>query len=947
MQRAAKSDPRDEVFLEIVTNLKEERSKKEKKKRRKNKEVEVPGVAETKEIDSGFKDFCGELFLVDDAKEKEKPEPDNVAAIVSEAVETDPAEVPDNAVLRKLLRGPRYFDPPDNSWGACYNCGEEGHTSVNCTSARRKKPCFVCGSFEHNAKQCSKGRDCFICKQQGHRAKDCPEKYKTSKICLKCGDLGHEMFMCRNDYCPDDLKEIQCYICGTYGHLCCKGYTDPGPREVSCYRCGHSGHTGLACSGSRWDTTNDMVHTTVTATASSCYKCSIVGHFARECTSSMKASKRNREPSTPKHKSPKKKRDQLESRSAPHDIGKTRKKKKHQSIEFSSPVKPKHRGGWITEDPEDYYTSKSKDNYWRSPATPRDRKARNPYSNGGDYASSSYSSKNPRKINFHDSPSNGSNRYHQRRYSASRFGNNSNGGAGRNNEWWECDKWSRESPISEGFRRGMGEYGERDPSLVKRIGAATAIETRATAIHYDFAPGLAVCRDPRWGQCYESYSEDTKIVRAMTEIVPGLQGDIPPGSKKGVPFLAGKTKVAACAKYYVGDGGTTNGTDKGNTVIDSHELLSIHMPPYVDSIRKGVASIMVGYSSWNGKKMHVNHDLVTGFLKEKLKFKGFVISGWAGVAKITNPPHINYSSSVQASILAGIDIVMLPDIFTDFVDDLTFQVKNGIIPMSRIDDAVRRVLRVKFTMGLFENPFTDLSLVNELGSQEHRKLATEAVRRSLVLLKNGKRANQPLLPLEKKVKKVLVAGTHADNFGYQCGGFTVDWQGVTGNNLILGTTILNAIKNTVDPSTQVVHIENPNADLVKSHEFSYAIVVVGEPAYAEEGGDSKNLTIIEPGPSTIRNVCGVVRCVVVVVSGRPLTIKPYVDQIDALVAAWLPGTEGQGVADVLFGDYGFTGKLPITWFKSVDQLPMNVGDPHYDPLFPFGFGLTTKPRQGI
>ncbi|KAH6774819.1 Glycosyl hydrolase family protein [Perilla frutescens var. frutescens] len=333
-----------------------------------------------------------------------------------------------------------------------------------------------------------------------------------------------------------------------------------------------------------------------------------------------------------------------------------------------------------------------------------------------------------------------------------------------------------------------------DPSLVKRIGAATAIETRATAIHYDFAPGLAVCRDPRWGQCYESYSEDTKIVRAMTEIVPGLQGDIPPGSKKGVPFLAGKTKVAACAKYYVGDGGTINGTDKGNTVIDSHELLSIHMPPYVDSIQKGVASVMVGYSSWNGKKMHVNHDLVTGFLKEKLKFKGFVISGWAGVAKITNPPHINYSSSVQASILAGIDIVMLPDIFTDFVDDLTFQVKNGIIPMSRIDDAVRRVLRVKFTMGLFENPFTDLSLVNELGSQEHRKLATEAVRRSLVLLKNGKRANQPLLPLEKKVKKVLVAGTHADNLGYQCGGFTVDWQGVTGNDLILGIAFIPSMR---------------------------------------------------------------------------------------------------------------------------------------------------------
>ncbi|XP_057782104.1 protein AIR2-like isoform X2 [Salvia miltiorrhiza] len=415
MRRAAKNDPWGDGVAEVVENLKEERSKREKKKkRRKSKEVELPGDA------------------VDNVKEKDKPEIDNTAEVASIAVETNPVEVSDNAVLRKLLRGPRYFDPPDNSWGACYNCGEEGHTTVNCTSARRKKPCFVCGSFEHNAKQCSKGRDCFICKQQGHRAKDCPERYKSSKICLKCGDLGHEMFSCRNDYCPDDLKEIQCYVCGTYGHLCCKDYGDPGPKAFSCYRCGLSGHTGLACSGfhSRWDT-NDK------APDSSCYKCGIVGHFARECTSSMKASKRNREPSTPKHKSPKKKRDHLETRSASHDIGKAWKGKKSKGIEFYSAAKPKHKGGWITEDPGDYHSSKSQDNYWRSPATPRDRKSRNPYSNG-DYASSSHSSKRPRKINFNDSPSNGSNRYHQRRYTASRFGNNSNGygGVGRNDDWW-------------------------------------------------------------------------------------------------------------------------------------------------------------------------------------------------------------------------------------------------------------------------------------------------------------------------------------------------------------------------------------------------------------------------------------------------------------------------------------------------------------------------------
>nr|GLL32427.1 uncharacterized protein LOC109191663 isoform X2 [Ipomoea trifida] len=308
-----------------------------------------------------------------------------------------------------------------------------------------------------------------------------------------------------------------------------------------------------------------------------------------------------------------------------------------------------------------------------------------------------------------------------------------------------------------------------DPELVKRIGAATALEVRATGIPYAFAPCIAVCRDPRWGRCYESYSEDHKIVQMMTEIIPGLQGDLPPKSRS-VPFVAGKTKVAACAKHFVGDGGTVKGVDESNTVINIKDLFSIHMPAYYDSIKKGVATVMVSYSSVNGEKMHANGNLVTGFLKNKLKFR-----------------------------------------------------------------------------------------------------------------------------------------------------------------------------NTVDPSTQVVFQENPDAGFVKSGGFSYAIVVVGEVAYAEMFGDSANLTIAGTGGAAINNVCGAVKCVVVVVSGRPVVIEPYVAKIDALVAAWLPGTEGQGVADALFGDYGFTGKLARTWFKSVDQLPMNVGDRHYDPLFAFGFGLTTKP----
>ncbi|KAL0410241.1 UNVERIFIED_CONTAM: Beta-glucosidase BoGH3B [Sesamum latifolium] len=518
----------------------------------------------------------------------------------------------------------------------------------------------------------------------------------------------------------------------------------------------------------------------------------------------------------------------------------------------------------------------------------------------------------------------------------------------------------------------------KDPQLVKKIGAATALELRATGIPYTFAPCVAVCRDPRWGRCYESYSEDSEIVQAMTEIIPGLQGDIPANSRKGVPYVAGKKKVAACAKHYVGDGGTTKGINQNDTVTSKHGLLSIHMPPYDDSIIKGVATIMVSYSSFNGIKMHASRDLITGFLKKTLRFRGFVISDYKGIDQITSPIHANYTYSILAGIGAGIDMIMVPNNYTEFIDGLTFLVKNNFIPMSRIDDAVKRILRVKFIMGLFENPLADYSMTKYLGSrvsckfvlagilkysyqcteelldssahhdgqlqQVHKELAREAVRKSLVLLKNGEPADEPLIPLPKRASKVLVAGTHADNIGNQCGGWTIEWQGKTGN-ITSGATILTAIKNTVDSKTKVVFHENPDAKYVKANEFSYAIVVVGEPPYAEGYGDSLNLTLPDPSYSIITNVCASVKCVVVLITGRPVVIQPYLAQIDALVAAWLPGSEGQGVADVLFGEYGFSGKLPHTWLKTVDQLPMNVGDQNYDPLFPFGFGLTTQPTN--
>ncbi|CAI0433092.1 unnamed protein product [Linum tenue] len=438
------------------------------------------------------------------------------------------------------------------------------------------------------------------------------------------------------------------------------------------------------------------------------------------------------------------------------------------------------------------------------------------------------------------------------------------------------------------FPHNIGLGATREPELVKRIGVATALEVRATGMSYAFAPCVAVCRDPRWGRCYESYSEDPEIVNAMTELVPGLQGDIPANYPKGIPYVPGKTNVAACAKHFAGDGGTANGINADNAILDWDGLVKIHMPGYISSITKGVATVMISYSSWNSIKMHAHKEMITGYLKGALRFRGFVISDWQGIDLITSPSHANYTYSVEKAIAAGVDMAMVPYNYTEYINELTQLVNNGAVPMSRIDDA-------------------------------------------------------PMLPLSTKAPKILVAGSHADNLGYQCGGWSIEWQGFSGNDRTSGTTILSAIKMAVDPSTEVVYQENPAADYVKSDSFSYAIVVVGEHPYAETAGDSNNLTIPNPGPSIIQNVCGTMKCVVVLISGRPVVIEPYMDSMDALIAAWLPGSEGQGVTDVLFGDYGFTGKLPRTWFKRVDQLPMNVGDENYDPLFPFGFGLTTEP----
>uniref|UniRef100_A0A5B6YW04 Putative lysosomal beta glucosidase-like n=1 Tax=Davidia involucrata TaxID=16924 RepID=A0A5B6YW04_DAVIN len=492
------------------------------------------------------------------------------------------------------------------------------------------------------------------------------------------------------------------------------------------------------------------------------------------------------------------------------------------------------------------------------------------------------------------------------------------------------------------FPHHVGLGATRDADLVRRIGAAVALEVRACGIQYTFAPCVAVCRDPRWGRCYESFSEDTEIVRKLTSIVTGFQGQPPEGYPKGYPFVAGRNNVIACAKHFVGDGGTDKGTNEGNTISSYDDLEKIHMAPYPDCISQGVCTVMASYSSWNGSKLHTDNFLLTKILKEKLGFKGFVISDSEALDRLSHPHGSNYRNCVLSAVNAGIDMVMVPYRYELFLEDLTYLVESGEIPMTRIDDAVERILRVKFVAGLFEYPLTDRSLLDTVGCKLHRELALEAVRKSLVLLKNGKDPKQPFLPLDRDAKRILVAGMHADNLGYQCGGWTATWQGTSGR-ITIGTTILDAIKEAVGDKTEVIFEQHPSPDTFAGQDFSFAIVVVGEGPYAENEGDNSELIIPFNGTEVISSVADRVPTLVILISGRPLVLEPWLlEKIDALVAAWLPGSEGGGIADVVFGDYEFKGQLPMTWFKRVEQLPMHAGENLNDPLFPLGFGLTSK-----
>ncbi|XP_038694809.1 beta-glucosidase BoGH3B-like isoform X2 [Tripterygium wilfordii] len=492
---------------------------------------------------------------------------------------------------------------------------------------------------------------------------------------------------------------------------------------------------------------------------------------------------------------------------------------------------------------------------------------------------------------------------------------------------------------------GIGATGDAD--LAKRIGAATALEVRACGIQFAFAPCVAVCRDPRWGRCYESYSEDTDIVRKMTSIVTGLQGQPSKGHQKGYPFVAGRENVIACAKHFVGDGGTDGGINEGNTISSYEDLEKIHLAPFQDCLSQGVSTVMASYSSWNGRKLHANHFLLTEVLKDKLGFKGFVISDWEGLDRLGEPYGSDYRYWISRTINAGIDMVMVPFRYEQFLEDLMFLVQSGEIAMARIDDAVERILRVKFLSGVFEYPFADRSLLDIVGCKLHRELAREAVRKSLVLLKNERNPNKSFLPLDRNAKRILVAGTHADDLGYQCGGWTIFWQGNSGK-ITIGTTILDAIKEAVGDETEVIYEKYPSQDTLASPDFSYAIVVVGESPYAESLGDNSELVIPFNGTELVSLVADKIPTLAILISGRALVLEPWLlEKVDAFIAAWLPGSEGAGITDVIFGDYDFEGRLPVTWFKKIEQLPVHAGQNSFDPLLPLGFGLTCNKEKSL
>lgn len=483
------------------------------------------------------------------------------------------------------------------------------------------------------------------------------------------------------------------------------------------------------------------------------------------------------------------------------------------------------------------------------------------------------------------------------------------------------------------FPHNIGLGAANNPTLMEAIGRATAVETAATGIRWNYGPAVSIARDPRWGRTYESYSEDPERVATLASAyVRGLQG----------ADLSAADSVLATPKHFVGDGGTAWGSshggyqiDQGDTQVDEATLRAIHLVPYPRVIAEGAQSIMVSFSRWNNAYMHGNQYLLTDVLRDEFGFSGFIVSDWQAINQI-NP---DFYAAVVQSINAGVDMNMVPYDYKGFITVMETAVANGDISMERVDAAVRHILTVKFNLGLFERPLGDDALLSQVGSAEHRALAREAVQQSLVLLQN----NGGVLPLAADTPTIFVAGAGADDIGLQSGGWTIQWQGQTGN-ITPGTTILDGIEAQVSAETTVHYNALGNFERVTDDSgqpliADVGIAVLSEQPYAEGVGDSATLTLSENETAVLARLQSQSKVVIVVLlSGRPLIINDLLEQSDAFVAAWLPGTEGNGVADVLFGDVPFTGTLPSTWPRAV---PTGAADfatlPAEMILFPRGF----------
>ncbi len=475
----------------------------------------------------------------------------------------------------------------------------------------------------------------------------------------------------------------------------------------------------------------------------------------------------------------------------------------------------------------------------------------------------------------------------------------------------------------------VGLGATHDAKLIERAERVTAEEVAGTGIRWAFAPCLAVSRDLRWGRSYESYGSSPELVGELgAAAVRGMQGD-----------ALGKNSVLACAKHFAGDGGTLNGKDQGDTVCDEATFRKNFIAPYEPSIKAGVGSVMVSYNSWNGAKMHGNQHLLTDVLKGELGFKGFLVSDWAAIDQLGT----DYRADIEQSINAGLDMIMIPagigepHNYAEFIADLKDLVNLGKVSPARIDDAVRRILTVKFQMGVFENPWTDPALTAKIGSPEHRAVARECVRESLVLLKN----ENHVLPLKKNLKRIAVAGRAADDLGMQCGGWTIDWQGKAGNVTSGGTTLLAALKKAAGANAEIVF--SPDGSDLKTADA--VIVVVGEPPYAEMKGDRADLSLPSADADLIAKAKATGAPVVTLLySGRPLLLGDSLAKSDAFIAAWLPGTEGEGITDVLFGDCKPTGKLPRPWPANADQLCVDkiAGQPQFPAGYGLGYGFFPK-----